>query len=207
MSRCLVCGNGPSLRDVRNDTLDKFTTFGANRIYLKYTPTYYVFVDPMLGRANRRFIDEINGLECVKYIGSEFAHAIEDCVPLNCIHRPSFSFSPLEYIYTYFSVTTAMLQLAYMMGYEQVGLVGIDHRYITPNGERGWHTASEDRNHFTRDYYADYLAAWKAPKLDKLEDWFKMARKEFERNGREIVNLTPNSGLKVFRSERLEDWL
>jgi hypothetical protein len=206
MKTCLVCGNGPSLADVRNDVLDRFTTFGANRIYLKYTPTYYVFVDPMVGRSNMNFIKEINSLETVKYIGSEFAHNVDDCISLNVIHRKGFSYNPLNYVYGYFSVATVMLQLAYMYDYELVGLVGMDHKYYLPRGDRTFHPANEDRNHFCSDYYEGYLDRWNAPKLKQLEEWFELARREFEEDGREIVNLTPNSALKVFRFERIEDW-
>jgi hypothetical protein len=206
MKTCLVCGNGPSLADARNDVLDQFITFGANRIYLKYTPTYYVFVDPMVGRSNVNFIKEINRLETAKYIGTEFASHIDDCVPLNVIHHKGFSYNPLDYVYGYFSVTTVMLQLAYMFGFERVGLVGMDHKYHLPRGERQFHYASEDRNHFVQDYYQGYLDKWNAPKLDKLEEWFDLAKHEFEEDGREIINLTPDSALKIFKFERIEDW-
>jgi hypothetical protein len=207
MKTCLICANGPSFADIRNDVLDRFDTFGGNRIYLKYEPTYYVFVDPFIGRTNWLFIEEINTLKSEKFIVEEFAIKIAGSHPLNCIHRKGFSQRPLEYIYTYFSVTTAMIQLAFWKGYDRVGLVGLDHRYNEPNGKREWHQASQDRNHFAPDYYKGYLDNWKAPRMDLLEEWFDLARTIFEADGRQIINLTPNSGCKAFQTDRLENWI
>lgn len=207
MKTCLVCGNGPSLADVRNDTLDKFDTFGGNWIFEKYVPTYYVFVDPMIGAANRNWTKSITELPCAKYVHEDLIEDIPDATPLKVIHRPGFSYDPLAYVYGYFSVTTVMLQLAFMLGYERVGLVGMDHRYNTPNGRREWHSVEQDTNHFTDKYYRDRLPYWKAPRLDLLAKWMDFARKEYEKAGRRIVNLTPGSALTVFPFDRLEDWI
>jgi len=204
---CLVCGNGPSLANVRNDTLAQFDTFGGNRVYLKFEPTYYVFVDPMLGKTNTAFIDEINSLKSEKFIVDEFAPQIPGCYPLKCEHRIGFSSRPLEYVYAYFSVISVMIQIAFWKGYDRVGLVGLDHRYHEPRGQRAWHPASEDRNHFVDTYYQNYLGAWKAPRLDKLTDWFRLAKTIADADGRLIVNLTPESGLTVFPFDKLEDWI
>lgn len=207
MKRCLVIGNGPSLANVRNDTLDRFVTFGGNWIFEKYQPTYYVFVDPMIGAANKNWMEGIKALTCTKYVHQRLIEDIRDAVPLYCIHRMGFSKAPLDHVYTYFSVITPMIQLAYMMGFEQVGLVGVDHRYNTPRGARAFHLESEDTNHFMRNYYGGRLELWKAPRLDLLAEWFELAKIVFEQDGREIVNLTPGSDLQVFRFEKLEDWL
>lgn len=207
MKSCLVCGNGPSLADIRNDTLAQIPTFGGNRVYLKFEPTYYVFVDPMMGRRNATFIDEINSLTCEKFIVDEFAPQIKDCHALKCEHRIGFSSRPLEFVYAYFSVVTVMIQLAFWKGFDRVGIVGLDHRYNEPRGSRAWHPASEDTNHFIHGYYDGYLAAWKAPRLDKLEDWFRLAKTVAEADGRLIENLTPNSGLNVFPKTDLDVWL
>ena len=44
--KILVLGNGPSINDIEFDRLDKsIPTFGVNRIWLKYNPTWYFFHD------------------------------------------------------------------------------------------------------------------------------------------------------------------
>ena len=203
---CLIAGNGPSLADVRNDVLSQFVTFGANRCYLKFEPTYYFLVDELLCKSNVIWNDEVNSLPSQKFIISEYADKIEGSTPLNCIHRMGFSFEPLEHLYTYFSVVTAMLQIAYWMGFKRIGLVGLDHRFNEPRGTREWHPINEDTNHFTKDYYTDYMTQWKAPRLDKLTEWLERAKSIFEKDGIEVINLTPGSALQTFPFGDLKDW-
>lgn len=209
MNRCLVVGNGPSLADVDNAILEQFDTFGCNHCQAKFDPDYYVFVDPAhADNPNVEFIDEIKAMRSKeKFILKEIAHLIPGSTPLNCIHRMGFSDNPLNHIFTYFSVTTAMIQLAYWMGYEKIGLVGMDHRWTTPKGKREFHTIDEDVNHFSDSYYDGYADKWKAPRMDLLDQWHITARHYIEENDRKVVNLTPGSGLKVYDFERLEDWL
>ena len=40
----LVIGNGPSLKEITNEELQRFPSFGTNKIFLKegFTPTNYV---------------------------------------------------------------------------------------------------------------------------------------------------------------------
>jgi hypothetical protein len=195
------------LADVHNETLARFKTFGGNRIYAKFEPTYYFFVDPTMAKSNMTFIDEVNGLRAEKFITEEFADKIEGAHPLHCIHKVGFSARPFEYVYAYFSVITVMLQFAFAMGFERVGLVGMDHHYSEPLGKRAWHPASADTNHFMPNYYDSYLPIWKAPRLDLLEKWLRLAKTVYKADGRLIENLTPGSKLKIFPTGKLEDWL
>ena len=205
---CLVVGNGPSLADVGNDILYRFDTFGCNQCQAKFDPTYYVYVDPaMIKRPKRRLIDDINAMTSQKYILKDFAYCISESIPLTIIHKQGFSFDPLKNVYAYFSVSTVMLQLAYYMGYRQIGLVGMDHHWHTPRGAREWHYIDEDNNHYCKDYYAGVIDAWRAPRIDLLDNWHEMAKEIFDANDCEVVNLTPGSALKVYPFGNLEDWI
>ena len=198
---CLIIGNGPSLADVPNEFLAKYPTFGTSRVYLKYVPDYYAFVDPVSMNDDR--MHEIRELKSAhKFVDSHYNHLFNDCIPLKCLHEMGFSLYPLSVVYAYFSATTVLIQLAFYYGFEKVGLVGMDHRYATPNGKRKWHEASEDTSHFTSDYYKPG-ESWKAPMLDKLTVWHGLAREVFDCNHRQIVNLTPGSDLTV---HPMEDW-
>ena len=205
MKRCLVIGNGPSLSDIPNSFLDKYPTFGGNRVYLKYTPDVYAFVDPVSMTDAR--MHEIRDLHCAqKFIDIHYAKLFNDCIALKCLHRMGFSLYPLSVVYAYFSVTTVLLQLAFHYGFDEVGLVGMDHRYETPNGKREWHEADgSDTNHFTDDYY-ESGAKWKAPHLPKLTAWHNMAKSVFETNKRRVVNLTPGSALTIYPMEDWQTW-
>jgi len=202
VNRCLVLGCGPSLADIPNTFLDKYPTFGGNRVYLKYTPTYYVSVD----ESNMtEHVDEINALDSkVKYISRRWAHLVDGAIPLNSSSAQRFSYEPLRILKEGYSVTFVMLQLAYWHGFEEVGLLGVDHRYTIP-GEPGEPYTGVDNDHFTPDYYHNQSTR-PVPILSLPEKYFNMAKQAYQENGRRVVNLTPNTALTVFDCEDWQTW-
>lgn len=198
---CIVVGNGLSLRDVPNIFLDRFPTFGTNGIFKRYHPTYYIYVDPDVEKLSYS-LDEINVMKSKKFVALEITELIQDSIPLNVVHALGFSVNPTEKVYGYFSSSTVMLQLAYWMGFERVGLVGFDHRYTTPAGMRAWHSAKMDVSHFVPDYYPPGTQ-WKAPDLFKLAAFFRLAKDVFEKDDRQVINLTKHSALDVFQPGEL----
>lgn len=192
---CLVIGNGPSLAEIPNEFLSQYPTFGSNRIYLRFTPDYYAWIDP---RNLKQSSDQINKMKCKKFIVNHQSHLIEDAVPLYDRPNKKFSYNPLEWVWGGHSVTFVLLQLAYYYGFERVGLIGIDHRYLEPKN-------GQDQNHFTKSYY-DADDKWWLPDLSKVEMSYSIAKQAFENNYREIINITPNSALEIFPKENWEDW-
>jgi len=205
---CLIVGNGPSLADVSNDTLDRFDTFGCNNCQEKFDPDYYVLVDSMIvDHPTNEFVDRINAMTSQKFIAKGLSPLITGSTPLNTLQGLGFSFEPLKYVYIYFSVTTAMIQLAYYMGYRRIGLVGMDHYWHTPRGKREPHPAEEDVNHYTKAYYTDVMSEWIAPRIDLLDNWHLAAKAVMEARDCQVINLTPGSALKVYPFGNLEDWI
>jgi hypothetical protein len=192
-SACIIVGNGPSLKDVPLDFLSRYPTFGTNRCYLKFIPTYYVAVNPLVIEQNKADID---ALKCKKYImGRELKRGT---------HEP-FSFHPLTWVHEGYTVTYVCMQLAYWMGYRTVLLVGVDHRYIQtgkPNEEQTMQ--GDDPNHFDPSYFKGQK--WNLADLAKSEKYYRVARNVFENDGRRIINLTPNSALEVFEKGQLSEW-
>jgi hypothetical protein len=193
VKRCLVIGNGPSLRDIPNDFLDKYPTFGGNRIYIKYVPTYYASVDE---HAMLQFVDDINRLECRKYISNRWSAKVKGAIPLRNEGGIEFSFDPLDHIHENRSITVVNLQLAYWLGFEQVGLIGVDHRY----------TGKLELDHFSKNYLPLRKTKWRKWSNVETTKSYRMAKQVFEDAGREIVNLTPNSALDMFRCEDWRTW-
>ena len=85
----------------------------AGLTYTEPQGAYYVLVDEFVCKSDVKWIEEVNGLLSEKYIIDKFADKIPGSIPLKCIHSMGFSFDPMSHIYTYFSVTTAMMQLAF----------------------------------------------------------------------------------------------
>lgn len=197
---CLIIGNGPSLRNVSDDFLDLYPTFGSNRIYLRYTPKYYTVINPLVIGQNR---DEIAALPCVKFVRSGCGLSGHQ---LHSVRSPLFSLKPLECVHEGYTVTYVNLQLAYYFGFTTVLLVGVDHRYTfdgKPNEQRLMD--GDDPNHFDPAYFRGQ--EWNNPDLEKSALFYAIARGVYEKDGRRIINLTPESALNVFEKGRIEEWL
>jgi hypothetical protein len=197
---CLVICNGKGLRDIPNEFLNQYKTFGSNRIYLRYTPDYYACIaETVLSQIH----DEIAGLfGCVKFVRD--THDIEGSHKLHCKQRLFFSPDPLKEVSEGWTVTFVLLQLAYYYGFERVGIVGMDHDYGKFDGTKQVITGQDDF-HFTPAYFKDMK--WDAPKLSESERSYRLAKKVYEDNGREIVNLSTVTKCNVFKQESWRLWM
>lgn len=200
---CLIIGNGPSLNEIPLAFLQKYVTFGTNRIYLMdgFEPTYYASVNPLVIEQS---IEQINKMQCIgKFIRADLAERINDAIPLYSTGTPMFSKSPLEHVYEGFTVTYVCMQLAYWMGFTTALLVGVDHRFTFEGQPNQQMTANgKDVNHFHPDYFADGTQ-WNNPDLYRSEMAYRMARTNYAFDDRKIINLTPNTALDVFEKD---DW-
>lgn len=218
---CFVLGNGPSLKEVNNDILDRFPVFGTNGIYFKYTPTYYVTISVEF---YRNHISGINKLNCKrKLIGGQLSHAFptfEGSI-LNCEWNIYGKIGPITFpvpfrfskradrvVYLGGSVLFVCLQIAYFMGFKRVILLGVDHNFGFSRSEVRYggvriHVAGKDKIHFDPNYnpvghsmHCDMIAT---------ERSFQLALDAYHKDGREIWNATPDTGLNVIPKANLED--
>ena len=203
----LVIGNGPSLNDIPIEFLNKYPSFGTNRIYLldDFTPDYYAAVNPLV---IEQFSDDINEMECEKFITARFVQdgTVTDAHPLYSSVTPSFSRDPEEWVYEGYTVTYVCLQLAFYMGFDTVLLVGVDHEFEfkgMPNGIA--QAVGDDVNHFHPDYFGDGVL-WHNPDLVQSERAYSMAKTVYDFEGRRIVNLTPGTKLDVFEKGSIAEW-
>jgi len=203
---CIIIGNGPSLRKIPRAFLEKYPTFGTNKIFLLdgFTPTYYAAVNPLVIEQNEARITEIrnDGVFLAAHAGIEG----EGVYPLYSAGIPTFSRNPDKWIYEGFTVTYVCMQLAYYMGFNVCLLVGVDHSYRyegKPNQEVV--ASGPDPNHFHPDYFNDGVR-WHNPDLKRSEQAYRMAKTVFEADGRRIINLTPGSKLDVFEKGAVKEW-
>jgi hypothetical protein len=203
LKTCLIIGNGPSLADVPTDFLDKYPTFGSNRVYLKYEPNYYACVNPLV---IKQYYRDINRLDSLKFVSGKYAHFVPGSVRLSITAERVFAKRDFEPVYEGYTVTFVLMQIAYWYGYKRVGLVGVDHRY-TFEGKPNQELIADgvDQNHFDPSYFSGG-AMWNAPDLVRSEQSYRIAKDVYERAGREIVNLTPDSALDVFEREDWQTW-
>jgi len=190
----LVIGNGPSLRDVPLDFLNKYPSIGSNAIYLLkgFTPTYYTAIAPV-NRAD--FVDTVNKIDCIKIIGERVLNtcALKNVIAVKKGQANTFSKNPFKvpacegWTVTYFN-----LQLAYYLKWDVVLLVGVDH----------W--AKGNQSHFVDNYIQQDFED--SDMNDLTLPYYNMAKAMFEKAGRTIVNLSKWSALDVFEKQDIGLW-
>lgn len=204
--RCFILGNGPSLRHTDLTALEHEHTFGLNRIYLLFeelgfTTTYFVSVNGMVIEQCAR---DIVRLAMPKFIAWHARRALplaNDVVYVRDPARgyPWFSLHPEVGLWEGATVTYVAMQIAHYLGFAQVILIGVDHSFSTkgrPN--QAIVSTGDDPNHFAPNYFGKGFR-WQLPDLETSELAYRLARRQFEQSGREIVDATVGGRLEVFR--------
>lgn len=203
--RCVIVANGPSLNGMDLAPLRGETVIGLNKIHLGlprfgFYPRYYVAI-------NRKVMEQaaqaIRAMTSVKFLGCHAVAAAlaEDALTyiIDTEHPPArFSRDLALGMHEGWTVTYAALQVAYHLGFADVVLVGLDHRYRfdgEPNEAR--RLEGPDPNHFAPDYFG-HGQAWDNPDLVRSEESYRIALQEFRREGRSIVDATPGGACNVF---------
>lgn len=185
---CIIVANGPSLNDVPMGFLQKYPSWGVNKIFMKehFKPTYYVTVhENMLP-----FKDEIMALGAEMYITDRIAEHFPGAHPIHSIKQKVFSTKRTVNVWEGWSVIYVCLQIAYWHDFRTALLVGLDHDYT--NGC------------FHPDYYKDTHTD--PHDQDKLLPAFKLAKQYWEADGRRILNLTTYTKEPVFQKASLAEW-
>jgi glycosyltransferase involved in cell wall biosynthesis len=227
--RCIIIGNGPSLNQTDFNLLKDQTTFGVNGIFyaddrLPQPLSYYVVEDTKVFEENTEAILEY-GRGCGEII---LPTLYKENVPnpdevtffrMNggfyrkqdpnfC--RPRFSTNAAEVMYCGQSVTYINLQLAYWMGFKEVGLIGMDFSYTLPPGTvvKGhlYESQEDDPNHFDPRYFGAGKT-WKNPYLNRVAANYELAKSMYEADGRIIYNCTVGGKLEVFERLDLSDFV
>jgi len=205
--KCVIIGNGPSLNGMDLEGI-KFDTFGANKIYtFPYAPTFYTCIDS----------DMLH--DCAPWLISHPEYApkgiflpnylpFPGATPLNVVVNAPFSIDVSRFITMGGTVTFANMQLAYYMGFETVYLIGCDHRYV--KAEKGgvpgskFIASGKDPDHFGDNYFEEGKF-YNRPELDAVKNnVYPLANEVFNRTGRKIINLTPNSAIECFERGNID---
>lgn len=205
--RCFIMGNGPSLANMDLTLLKDEITFGLNRIYLlfdtiPFLPTYYVSVNELV---LEQFALDIKTLSMPKFINwnsrNHFGKvdSTTNFIRLKFSLRDEFNSEMDGRFYSGGTVTYVAIQLAYIMGFSEVILIGVDHSFVDkgiPN-KTELRNDTDDANHFHPDYFPKG-SKWQLPDLHRSELAYKIARKAYENDGRKILDATINGQCHVF---------
>jgi hypothetical protein len=203
--RCVIVANGPSLNRMELGFLRREHVIGMNKIFLGFStfgfyPRYYVAVNPTVVQQSA---DEIRALRCVKFIGARAARETgmtEDALTyvVAADGAPRFSTDLTQGMHEGWTVTHAALQAAYHLGYSDVVLIGLDHRYSfqgRPNEARVMEGA--DPNHFSARYFG-HGQSWDNPDLARSEESYRIALEAYRRDGRTVRDATVGGACPVF---------
>lgn len=222
--KVIIIGNGPSLNKTDFGLLKGVHTFGVNGIFyaedrLPQPLSYYVVEDTKVFEENTEAVLEYGKKAGRIILPTMYKPKCPDPSYITFFRmnggfyneggpdqgRPRFSVDATEALYCGQSVTYINLQLAYWMGFSEVGLIGMDFSYTLPDGTKvdGIHYTSQgdDPNHFDPRYFGAGKT-WKDPKLNRVGANYSLARAMFEADGRKVVNCTVGGALEIF--ERVE---
>jgi hypothetical protein len=202
--RCFIIANGPSLKHVDFSLLENEFTIGMNRIYLMkeqngFTPNYLACIDEK-SQINQ-FHEEFNKVEIPCFFNFKLRNKFSKLSNQNFV-LGKFSQSFAKGISKAYgngkSVTYTAIQLAFYMGFKEVYIIGKDHSYNTAQkAGTGIKSDGDENNHFIKGYYKKGQN-WDAPDLFGEELAYKIARNEFEKNNRKILDATVDGKLQVF---------
>ena len=209
---CLILCNGPSLKQVDFKKIDRkrFKIIGLNKIHLGFDllgiqPDYIVAVNK---KVIEQSAEEFSRLPIIKFISNRVDlnkfppnPALYHINTVN-LPRPNKRFSEdiVSYINEGWTVTHAALQLVYYMGFSNVYIVGMDHRFsqhIPGLENKESIIKGDDLDHFHPNYFG-HGQAWDFPDLKNSEISYSSARKAYTEAGRNIFDCTIGGACDVF---------
>jgi hypothetical protein len=216
-AQALLLCNGPSLRQVDFARVNRarFKVFGLNKIYLGFDmlgwqPDYLVAVNE---KVLRQSLAVYSTLRMPKFVSNRLPLDELPDDPLTFPMRttglppglPRFSTDIVRGVREGWTVTHAALQVIYYMGFRQVFIVGMDHRFTqhVPGQENAESIITgDDVDHFHPQYFGGQK--WDFPDLHNSEISYQAARQAFEADGRRIVDCTPGGACPVFERGAVE---
>lgn len=209
--RCFLICNGPSLQQMDLSPLRNEITIGLNRIYLAFEE--WGFSTDYLVSVNRLMIeqvgDEIEKLPITKFIGwssRKFVKPDDNTIYVRTSANPGFHKDASGELWEGATVTFVAMQLAYHLGFDEVILIGVDHKFETSGPAHSVVTSTgPDPNHFSGDYFPQGFK-WQLPDLDVSRESYEMAKTAFAEDGRTIVDATVCGELDVFPKVKFESF-
>ena len=203
----LVVGNGPSLNKTPLDEFQDVPSIGMNKINLlfertSWRPSMIVCVNNLVVKQNRDFfvkteIPTFLAWKCRWYVKSKDTRNLHY---FKVVPRIDFSEDVSSSVAGCGStVTYSALQFAYFTGANPIILFGVDHSFKVPEGKMAIVKSQEaDANHFDPNYFGKGQH-WGLPDLEGSEYAYGLAKKQFEEDGREVLDATIGGKLEVFR--------
>ena len=202
--RCFIIGNGPSLNQTDLSHLKNEFTLGTNRIYLAFpklgfSTSYYLSVNDLVIEQCAGDIENLTMPRFVSWRARKWLKPQDNLYFLyTTFSGEKFARDVRGRVWEGGTVTYTALQMAFFLGFQQVILVGVDHNYVTP-GKPNETVVSQgdDPNHFHPGYFGKGFR-WQLPDCVQWENAYRLARRTYEADGRQVVDATIGGKLRVF---------
>ena len=210
--RCFIIGNGPSLTAQDLNMLKNEICFGTNRIYYifdqtEWRPTYYVSIDNDVLSKEISVIKKQNiKNKFINISAKKYGRDPDDNIHYIYIHgkfyikQEQFSEDPSQFLSETCSATCTCIELAVYMGFKEIYLIGMDHRYaqmVTNDGKK-IHDSSI-QTYFTGMKNGDRIAI---AYIDNVTASYEVCNEYAQKHGIKIYNATRGGYLEVF--ERID---
>jgi len=176
----------------------------VNRAYLAFpkwgfTTSYFVCVNDLV---IEQCLEDIQRLSIPKFLSWRARRLLQlDATTIflrTTYERPTFARDARARLWEGATVTYVALQLAFHMGFDPVILIGVDHNFVSKGAPNSTVVSQgQDRDHFDTKYFARGFR-WQLPDLETSEKAYKMARKAFETDGRQVLDATLEGQLTIF---------
>ena len=213
--RCFVIGTGPSLTAEDISLLNDEYTFASNSIFryfdkTEWRPDFYSVCDRTYYLANKEGIDAVT-VKNQKFFPLDFALSFGFSEKHRYFLRtyyssahPVFQPNPMRAFQEGGTVTYHLLQLAVMMGFSEIYLLGIDFNYSLHKDNKG-NLIRDDK---VKDYaFNDKAANYTIPNLEASYYAYCSAEEYCKKHNYEmrIYNATRGGKLEVFQRVSFDD--
>ena len=211
-SRCVIIGNGPSLKTMDLTFLKNEYTIGLNRIYLifeelGFTTDFLIAINRLV---IQQFANEMESIKTYKLFNWKYRNEISlDSKTAFSVSRPLKMKGDLSKGFYGFHGTVAnvAIEFAFYLGFDEIILIGIDHSWAKKGDpDKEIKANNDDSDHFHPDYFGKGVS-WQLPNYKKLEIGYKAANNFIISNEKIIVDATKNGKLNVFKKVELEPYL
>jgi hypothetical protein len=209
---CFIIGSGPSLNSMDLTPLQKYHTFGLNKIYLLFDRvdlnlTYLVAVNKLVIEQSAHIYQNLPITLFLNYKNARrIINKKENFYFVYTGAKSAFKPDITRMICEGATVTYVAMQIAYYMGFQNVFLIGIDHNFKADGRpyEKQF-VQGEDTNHFDPNYFGNQ--EWQLPNLEASELAYDLAKCFYNKDGRRIYDATVNGKLNIFPKINFEDAL
>ena len=206
---CVIVANGPSLNQSNFDMLSDADVIISNyaiisKPLMRHATCLTIVNDLVASQGSIPF----NDLDLIKILPFWLANSINPSdstyfVPATV--EPKFC-TEIGGVFSWRSTVSFLnMQLAFVLGYERVALIGFDHSYQQAADLKEGASVEqkeEDANHFDPRYFQG--KNWQAADTNNMEKMYLLARDAYQQAGRTIINATVGGKLEVFPRASLE---